>query len=140
MSRVEGCEETAEVDLEAAEDGRTPEAEAMVLPLACVDERFFVLLINSNQTPNPMLAVPADYRYLVQPIVSAFSRKSRRVIMRPYFLMIPCWEPEHLHSRVPLPEMTLPLTPSAVGLGFLREYHTVSKPSRARHSERARAL
>ena len=63
MSRVEGCEETAEVDLEAAEDGRTPEAEAMVLPLACVDERFFVLLINSNQTPNPMLAVPADYRY-----------------------------------------------------------------------------
>ena len=35
-------------------------------------------------------------RTFFQPMVSAFSRKSRRVIMRPYFLMIPCCEPEHL--------------------------------------------
>ena len=34
----------------------------------------------------------------------------------------------HLHSRVPLPEITLPLTPSAEGLGPLRENHTFSKP------------
>jgi len=32
--RAESREEEAEVFLEAAEDGRTPEAEAMVLPLA----------------------------------------------------------------------------------------------------------
>jgi len=47
-----------------------------------------------------------------QPMVSAFSRKSRRVIIRPYFLMRPWWEPEHLrtehhrhhlHSPPPLP-------------------------------------
>jgi len=34
-----------------------------------------------------------------QPMVSAFSRKSRRVIIRPYFLMRPWWEPEHLQHR-----------------------------------------
>ena len=34
----------------------------------------------------------------------------------------------HLHSRVPRPEMTLPLTPSALGLGPLRLNHTFSKP------------
>jgi len=34
-----------------------------------------------------------------QPMTSAFSRKSRRVIIRPYFLMIPCWEPEHLRTN-----------------------------------------
>ena len=33
----------------------------------------------------------------------------------------------YLHSRVPLPEMTLPL-PSDVGLGPLREFQTFSKP------------
>ena len=32
--RAEGREEEADVGLEAAEGGRTPEAEAMVLPLA----------------------------------------------------------------------------------------------------------
>ena len=32
--RAEGREEEADVGLEAAEDGRTPEAQAMVLPLA----------------------------------------------------------------------------------------------------------
>ena len=34
LLRAEGREEEAEVGLETAEDGRTPEAEAMVLPLA----------------------------------------------------------------------------------------------------------
>ena len=34
LLRAEGRKKEAEVGLEAAEDGRTPEAEAMVLPLA----------------------------------------------------------------------------------------------------------
>ena len=35
-------------------------------------------------------------RTFFQPMVSAFSRKSRRVMLRPYLRMIPCWFPEHL--------------------------------------------
>jgi hypothetical protein len=41
----------------------------------------------------------ADAHTFFQPMVSAFSRKSRRVIIRPYFLMRPWWEPEHLQHR-----------------------------------------
>ena len=35
-------------------------------------------------------------RTFCQPMISAFSRKSRRVMLRPYLRMIPCCEPEHL--------------------------------------------
>ena len=50
-----------------------------------------------------------------QPMTSAFSRKSRRVIIKPYFLMRPWWEPEHLrtehrhhHLRAPPPLTAVP--------------------------------
>ena len=40
-------------------------------------------------------------RTFCQPMISAFSRKSRRVMFRPYLRMMPCCEPEHLHPKQP---------------------------------------
>jgi len=62
-----------------------------------------------------------------QPMTSAFSRKSRRVIIRPYFLMRPWWEPEHLrteHRRHLLLALPFPAPPAVPRPVFNRAVHT----------------
>ena len=76
------------------------------------------------RTPAPMrrLALPREPRARSR---CPFCRDG---LVQQHVEMIWAQNCAHLHSRVPRPEITLPLTPSALGLGPLRLNHTFSKP------------
>ena len=57
---------------------------------------FFIRHSTVLNNPPKNCTLTSIYRNLVHPMVSAFSRKSRRVMLRPYLRMRPCCEPEHL--------------------------------------------